>query len=389
MAVFAIPNPKKTIQVDFPIEKVKLSVQNISLRNDKYKFSKANEIFNQYTYESLEFLSLGVFIDINLNKINEDKTEITVEIRRKIGTFNQSHEITKANQHIEKTFECIAFLTTKTPEEIEQYKATQTANKLASNSKNNFKNGEEKPWYEKTGLVILLCVLFFPVGLYALWKNSTISKFWKFGITAIIAIIILANLNDDKKNDVTTSENETIASETDKKTETVSDLETLKTKLKNNIKSLDEDDLTSSPLKSAQDFTIAVAIFKAYALTINEAKTNKDKEVQSLISELEKKVVKSQIKNFPKLRKAYYEFLKEKLWENDIEVSISGKNNQKLSFTGGYFASNRNIKSTQESLSEMLNYLHFKQTQYRWYSRQDEYTYYDIESDTDNQIKAE
>jgi hypothetical protein len=393
MAVNAIPNPKKSTQVDFPIEKVKLSVQNLSLRNNKYKFSKANEIFNQYTYESSEFLSLGVYVDINLNKITEDKTEITVEIRRKIGTFNQSYEITNANEHIEKTFECIAFLITKSPEEIEQYKASQTVNKVSSNSnqnsRNNFENGEEKPWYEKTGLVILLCVLFFPVGLYALWKNSTISKFWKFGVTALIAIIIIANCGDDKKVDNATTENETVTSETSEKTETVSDLETLKTKLKNNIKSLEKDDLTSSPLKSAQDFTIAVAIFKAYAITINEAKPNKDKEVQSLISELEKKVVKSQIKNFPKLRKAYYEFLKEKLWENDVEVGISGKNNQRLSFTASYFAANKNIKDTQETLSEMLNYLHFKQTQYRWYRGQDEFTYYDIESDNDNEIKAE
>lgn len=393
MAVNAIPNPKKSTQVDFPIEKVKLSVQNISLRNNKYKFSKANEIFNQYTFESSEFLSLGVYVDINLNKITEDKTEITVEIRRKIGTFNQSYEITNANEHIEKTFECIAFLITKSPEEIEQYKTSQTVNKVSSNSnqnsRNTFENGEEKPWYEKTGLVILLCVLFFPVGLYALWKNSTISKFWKFGVTALIAIIIIANCGDDKKVDNATTENETVTSETSEKTKTVSDLETLKTKLKNNIKSLEKDDLTSSPLKSAQDFTIAVAIFKAYAITINEAKPNKDKEVQSLISELEKKVVKSQIKNFPKLRKAYYEFLKEKLWENDVEVGISGKNNQRLSFTASYFAANKNIKDTQETLSEMLNYLHFKQTQYRWYRGQDEFTYYDIESDNDNEIKSE
>lgn len=129
MAVNAIPNPKKSNQVDFPIEKVKLSVLNISLRNNKYKFSKANEIFNQDTFESSEFLSLGVYFDINLNKITEGKTEIIVEIRRKIGKFNQSYEITIANVHIEKTFEYLAFLITKSPEEIEQYKANQILSK--------------------------------------------------------------------------------------------------------------------------------------------------------------------------------------------------------------------------------------------------------------------
>ena len=63
MAVFAIPNPKKSTIVDFPIDRIKLSVQNLGLVNSKYKFTKSNEIFNQYTFEALEFLSLGVFID--------------------------------------------------------------------------------------------------------------------------------------------------------------------------------------------------------------------------------------------------------------------------------------------------------------------------------------
>ena len=119
MAVFAIPNQKKTTQVDFPIEKVKISVKNISLLNKKYKFTNSNEIFNQYTYEATEFLSMGVYIDINLNTITENKTEITVEVRRKIGTFNESYEVTNANQHLVNIYDCIAKLTTKTNEEIE------------------------------------------------------------------------------------------------------------------------------------------------------------------------------------------------------------------------------------------------------------------------------
>lgn len=399
MAVFAIPNPKKTTIVDFPIERVKLSVQNISLINNKYKFSNSNEIFNQYTFQAVEFLSLGVYIDINLNKVDENKTEITVEVRRKIGTFDQSYEVTKANEHLVKIFECIANLTVKTPEEIEQLKAnlinSQIATKQKPNintSRNNFNNQENKPWYEKTGLVIFLCVIFFPVGIYALWKNTAIPKFLKFGITGLIAVIIIANCGDDKKDTkatTTKTETDTTKIETLAKTDKISDLEALKTKLKNNIKSLDGDDITSSPLNSAQEFTIAVALFKAYAITINENKNNKDKEIQNLVSELENKVTKSQIKNFPKLRKAYFEFIKDKLWENDIIVSLSGRNNTTLSFTGGYFAANKNIATTQESLNEMLNYLHFKRTEYRWYKGEDEFTYYTIKSDNDSEIKSE
>ena len=219
MAVFAIPNPKKTTQVDFPIEKVKTSVLNITLINDKYKFNSANEIFNQYVYEALEFLSLGVFIDINLNTITENKTEITVEIRRKLGTFNQSHEITKANEHLVKIFDCIAKLTAMSNEQIEELKNNQhlktIPNKKAKALANaNEFNQNKNAWYENKVLVVVLCIVFFPVGLYALWKNSTIAKGWKIAVTVIIAAIILANLGD-KKEAVSSQQIETQPTETE------------------------------------------------------------------------------------------------------------------------------------------------------------------------------
>ncbi|MGH2664868.1 hypothetical protein [Flavobacterium sp.] len=196
MAVLAIPNPKKSTQVDFSIERVKLSVLNISLINDKYKFTASNEIFNQYTYEALEFLSLGVYIDINLNRLGENKTEISVEVRRKLGTFNQSHEVTKANEHLMKIFDCIAKLTAKSPDEIENMKPIK--NEKPVNNSNSFSknNKTTDSWYEKTWLVVLLCILFFPVGLYALWKNSSIAKGFKIGVTVIIALILISNIRE-------------------------------------------------------------------------------------------------------------------------------------------------------------------------------------------------
>ncbi|GEC78152.1 hypothetical protein [Flavobacterium aquatile] len=256
MAVFAIPNPKKTTQVDFPIDRVKFSVLNINLENNKYKFTKANEIFNQYTYEATEFLSLGVFIDINLNKISEEKTEITVEIRRKLGTFDQSFEVTKANEHLVKIFDCIANLTTKTPEEIENLKNTQIAKVTAKNSSpNKTKNtsnfnqeshSTNNKWYEKTGLVIFLCIIFFPVGLYALWKNSSIAKGWKIAVTSLISIILIANIGGDK----TTNTTQTIKEETEQTIGTV----TVETPIAPTVKwqfSEDVDKMTSKTVNYA------------------------------------------------------------------------------------------------------------------------------------------
>jgi hypothetical protein len=103
-----ISNPKKIIVVDFSLDKVKIGVERIAKLSNKYKFTKSNIIFNQTTYEATEFASLGVYIDINLSSQTENKTEITIEIRRKIGSFDQSHEVTKANQHIDNLLEILS-----------------------------------------------------------------------------------------------------------------------------------------------------------------------------------------------------------------------------------------------------------------------------------------
>ncbi|MFA9290094.1 MAG: hypothetical protein ACEQSF_02575 [Solirubrobacteraceae bacterium] len=104
----AISNPKKSITIDFPIDKVKIGVERVDKLSSKYKFTKSNQIFNQTTFEATEFLSIGVYIDVNLSVITENKTEITIEIRRKVGAFDQSHEVTKANEHIENLIELIS-----------------------------------------------------------------------------------------------------------------------------------------------------------------------------------------------------------------------------------------------------------------------------------------
>lgn len=214
MALFAIPNPKKSTQVDFPTERVKLSVENIHLINNKYKFTSANAIFNQYTFEALEFLSLGVFIDINLNSVSENKTEITVEVRRKLGSFNQSHEVTKANEHLVKIFDAIAKLTTMSLEEIDELKKPKQNIKTITNKQETDKNKgiDSNSWYEKNWLVILLCIIFFPVGLYALWKNSSISNGWKIAVTCFFGIVILVNIGD-KKEVATNTETTTSATQ--------------------------------------------------------------------------------------------------------------------------------------------------------------------------------
>jgi len=114
----AIPNPKKSLTIDFSMGNTKKGVERISIVHDKYKLVNRNDIVNQFTFDALEFLSLGVLIDINLSSITEDKTTIDIEIRRKVGTFNQSHEVTSANNHIAKIIELFSIGIAMSDDEI-------------------------------------------------------------------------------------------------------------------------------------------------------------------------------------------------------------------------------------------------------------------------------
>ena len=64
------------------------------------------------------------------------------------------------------------------------------------------------PWYNNKLAVILSLILFFPLGLYGLWKNQRFSRITKYAWTAAILIsVIMYGLPDkqDPKNDQTLS----------------------------------------------------------------------------------------------------------------------------------------------------------------------------------------
>ena len=76
----------------------------------KQRHNLKNDIFNHYTFSIPQTLSLGAWADISLSSITENKTEITIEIRRKLGTFDKSSEITFANYDIVALIEHISKL---------------------------------------------------------------------------------------------------------------------------------------------------------------------------------------------------------------------------------------------------------------------------------------
>lgn len=66
----------------------------------------------------------------------------------------------------------------------------------------------QSKWYDKTWIVIVLCIFFFPVGLYALWKNHSISKGLKIVVTVVIVLIVIGQLSKNSDSSSTSNSSE-------------------------------------------------------------------------------------------------------------------------------------------------------------------------------------
>jgi hypothetical protein len=105
----SVENLTKSVVVNFGINEVAAAVYNFPNYFDKaYTLRTINDVMNIYTFSALETLSLGVYIDITLKNLTADKTEIHIEIRRKVGSFDEAHEVENANTHMSNVLEAIS-----------------------------------------------------------------------------------------------------------------------------------------------------------------------------------------------------------------------------------------------------------------------------------------
>lgn len=126
----------------------------------------------------------------------------------------------------------------------------------------------------------------------------------------------------------------------------------------------------------------AIDVMKQYAQSIDlimGAHTQTEEE-KKLADKCRLSLIAAQKKHYPVMRKAYATIMKNKLWEEDIDVTFGGKI---ITLTGGYFAANANIKKTQEDLVDIFTKLRFSQVNYKWMKYADEFTYYKLETQPD------
>ncbi|ELR68393.1 hypothetical protein C900_00425 [Fulvivirga imtechensis AK7] len=163
------------------------------------------------------------------------------------------------------------------------------------------------------------------------------------------------------------------------------ELTRFKNQLKGEIESTNSFD-GSTYRNSVTSVQMEIVLFGAWAKIINDAEKHSDKEINQLGKTLKRKVISIQKAEFPKLRKNYSEVLSQKLWTENIKVKTKGRGHSVLEFEGAIFANNKNKQDTQQTLSEALGLLRFKQVNYKWYKYDDEYTYYTLRTKADYEM---
>ncbi|MDN5214962.1 hypothetical protein QQ020_22975 [Fulvivirgaceae bacterium BMA12] len=156
--------------------------------------------------------------------------------------------------------------------------------------------------------------------------------------------------------------------------------------LEREIASIDHGVDFSTYRGSVQSLQIELVLFGSWADIITKSENSKDLEIQSLAKQLRLKVMRLQIREFPKLRNEYVKVVNQKMWENDIDVYASGTGNRYINFSGGIFAANKNKKDFHVQLHEVLTMFRFSQARYRWYKEADKYTYWTIYEGKDSDL---
>lgn len=82
---------------------------------------------------------------------------------------------------------------------------------------------EQKKWYQKTGWIIALLILFFPIGLFLMWKYANWNKIIKIIITVLFALSLIGNMaspSTPQSEDLGKAQTESSTEATEKMTDT-------------------------------------------------------------------------------------------------------------------------------------------------------------------------
>jgi hypothetical protein len=126
----AIPNPQRSITLNYPVDHVTEVLNELGevhkvMRIEGYTLQEKNPTILQWKFQKTEFLSLGSIIIVHLEEVG-DRTKMSVEVTRVLGAFDSWVEVQNANKHLDVIFKSVAFgLNPPTQEEIEEIQVKQ------------------------------------------------------------------------------------------------------------------------------------------------------------------------------------------------------------------------------------------------------------------------
>lgn len=176
------------------------------------KIESADKLMGRVMVKSsVSLASWGENIPIQLSSISETLTKIKITSSPKTGImFGGAFDLGKNRKNIEN----ILLATSRILSNSTIPSSGQTQRPTSFPTTSNFQNTQSNfipprnNWYDKTWLVTILCIIFFPIGIYALWKSNNIKTGWKVAWTIIIGFFVIMTLSDkDKKT--ASSNNET------------------------------------------------------------------------------------------------------------------------------------------------------------------------------------
>lgn len=216
-------------------------------------------------------------------------------------------------------------------------------------------------------------------------------KWFLITVGIIVVIILLPKGNSDQNKKVSEQSGTVNNSSKDSKIENVKEdttpkVSTLETRLSKEIEEIKKGIDFSVYRGEILKLQIETSMFKLWGDLIKEGLNSSNPVEVKLSNELQKLVSKVQQKELPLIRKDYIEIVRQKLWEENIKVSGSGRGTTTINLSGGTFFSNKNKSEVQNTLSDILTNFRFKQSTYRAYESQDEYTYYTMETPKDSEL---
>lgn len=191
-------------------------------------------------------------------------------------------------------------------------------------------------------------------------------------------ILFIIGLFSSSKKDSTKNMNNT-------KTETTHDInienKNLHSRIQNEIKSFEK------PFDRGNiGFKGLLNMIDEYREIVLKGENSDVDSIVELSKSLKPHVIKFQTTYFPVIRREYATEMNKKMWEFDVEVKFSGKGNKNLTYVGGMFAANKNIKEAYERMREDLLRMRFKEVNFKWIPSASEWDYYKIESKKDNEL---